>query len=865
MMNVALERRNIDNQIWPLTFEQERQWFLEQLNPGTSAFNRPCIMKLTGILDVKMLERCVNEIIRRHEVLRACFPVQAGVPCQVIRPFQYMELSVADLSHLPELKRKSEMDQRIMDEVCHPFDLSGDFLFRAALLRLSSEEHLLIINIHHIVFDGWSMQNLLMELSRLYRGFLKEQTFTLPDLPLQYQNYAAKQRETIAEELLERDLAYWKRQLGGELPELNLPIDLSRPAQSNLEGKACCFTIPSNMNQRIKSLCRQEKATPFMLITTVLKILLHRYTGQEDLIVGSLVSGRTHSSMEPLIGLFANTLVMRTQLQAELAFREALQKVRKVTLEGYQYQNLPFAKLVAEVSPKRSPNTNPFFQVMLNMHNMLQTNENVPGLLIEEVDIEHYPALVDLTLRVAEVQEELKCSFIYNKDIFEEGTITRMAGHFITLLEGALTEPETPIARLPLLTLQERHELLVEWNGAKADYPRDSCIHQLFEEQVDLHPNDAAVIFEETPITYDELDKRANQIANYLRESGLVEEQLVAVCLERSPEIIVNFIGILKAGGAYVPIDISYPAERIAFMLNDANVSFIITTEAVAKQLPQTSAKVLYLDKEAAAVSAQSENRPVNRSRPENLAYVMYTSGSTGKPKGAAIAQRGIIRLVKNISFASLGPQESFLNLSSLAFDGSAFEIYGSLLNGGKLVIMNSHKPSLEQIAETIKKQSVTSISVTPEMLNLLLEDYSGSLGSLRQIISGGDVLTVWLARKCLAKLPECQLINGYGPTENTVYSTTFPVKQILADTTTIPIGRPIADDKVFILDQYLQPVPIGVSGELYVSGDGLARGYLNKDDLTRERFHKQSLPLENIPGENMARQAVFFLFLLHI
>ncbi|MCL6573196.1 MAG: amino acid adenylation domain-containing protein [Bacillus sp. (in: Bacteria)] len=838
MVKLEMGRPYKDNQIsWPLSYEQERQWFLEQLNPGNAAYNRPLIIKLTGILNTMILEKSINKIFERHHVLRAYFPVKSGMPSQVIRPYQYTDLPVIDISNFSGVNREKEMNQQVIKEVRHSFDVSSDFLLRFTLVRLSSNNHLLMINIHHIIFDGWSAQIFLKELSKFYKAFVKNEPCNIPELPFQYESYSIMQREMLAGDLWERDLAYWKRQLGGELLELNLPLDYPRPIQATLEGKTYRFIIPHDVNQQIKTFCRKEKVTPSMLIMTILNILLFRYTGQQDISVGNLVSGRNQTNIEHLIGLFVNTLIMRTQLQPNMKFSDALQQVRKINLEAYSHPNMPLAKLVAEISPKRNLNGNPLFQVLLNMHNMPQANEVLPGLCLEEVDIEQSPALVDLTLKVVEVQGDLKCSLIYNKDIFLEGTIARMAGHFTTLLASALACPDKTISELPMLTIQERQELLVEWNKQEADYPRESSITQLFEEQVDLYPNDIAIIFENKQIPYHELDRRANQIANYLRKMGLSNEQLVAVCLPRSPEIIISFIGILKAGGAYVPIDLSYPTERIAFMLNDVNVSFIITTESIAKQLPNTKAKFIFLDNEEVEISAQLVDRPVNRSGYESLAYVMYTSGSTGEPKGVAIAQRGIIRLVKNFDFANLGHKEVFLNLSSLSFDGSTFEIYGSLLNGGKLVIMNSNKPSLEHIAETIKQQQVTAISVTPEMLNLLLEDYHESLGSLQQIFSGGDVLGVLLAQRCLSKLPECQLINGYGPTENTVYSTTFLVKEILPDTTTIPIGRPIADDNVFILDHYFQPVPIGVIGELYVTGEGIARGYLNNKDLTEERF----------------------------
>ncbi|MDR7239959.1 non-ribosomal peptide synthetase [Neobacillus drentensis] len=846
MLKVATLQPDIDKLTYaPLTYEQEGQWFLEQLYPSNSAYNRPSVISLKGILNVEALEKSINEIIKRHEVLRAYFPVQEGVPIQAIRPFQYLKLPVLDISNLPLLERNQEKEKRIMEELGHTFDASSDFLFRAKLLKLSKEEQLLLINIHHIVFDGWSMQNFLKEMSRYYKAFILGQPLSLPALPLLFSEYAKKQRELISSELIQRDLTYWRSKLSMDLQELNLPLDFPRSSQPKLEGKTYSFIIPSNVNQNIKSLCRKEKITPFMFIMTILKILVYRYTGQEDISVGSYVSGRNKKEIEPLIGLFANTLVLRTQLRSDMTFLEAVQQVKKISLEAFSYQNVPFTKCIEDINSNRYVNNHPFFQVVLNMHNMPQSNEEVPGLSIEEIDIEHNAALADLTLKITEVRGELKCALIYDKALFEEGTIIRMAGHFNTLVEGALKEQDTLISLLPFITSSEKNQLLVEWNS-KAAYPKTPSIQQLFEEQVDLNKDQMALIYGNTQITYLDLERKANQIANFLQASGLRGEHLVAICLDRSPEMIMSFLAVLKAGAAYVPFDLSYPPERIAFMLEDAQAAFVITTEEIAKQLPVIKAKVICLDKESKAVAKMSENRSTNLSGPGSLAYVMYTSGSTGKPKGVAIEHRGINRLVKNINYANVGPRETFLNLTTVAFDVSAFEIYGALLNGGKLVILNSNKPPIDHIARSISQFGVTSLCVGPEMLNLLIEDYTDQLGNLRQILSAGDALPVWLARKCLTKLPECQLINAYGPTENTVYTTSYRVEDILPNATSIPIGQPIADDRVFILDMHLQPVPIGVTGELYLSGTGIARGYLNNPQLTKERFPSAPLLISN-------------------
>jgi amino acid adenylation domain-containing protein len=627
------------------------------------------------------------------------------------------------------------------------------------------------------------------------------------------------------EHRVERDLDYWKHQLGGELPELNLLLDYPRLTQSSLEAKTQktrSFWITAEMFEDISSLCSREKITTSILMLTLLKVLLYRYTEQEDIIVGYMVSGRNLPDIEPLIDSCVNTLVMRTQLQSEMTIREALQQVSEVTSEAYNH-SIPFDKLVSELNPSTDASTNPYFQVMLNMHPMSMVTEEVPDR-------------VDLILTVTQLAGKLKCSFSYRSDVYKAETILRIAGHYQTLLQGVLVNPQATIATLPILTKREEYEMLVKWNSTQPQYPQGLCVHDIFADQVKLYPQSVAIQYKDKQVTYRELDRRANQIANYLRELGLETEGLVAVCLDRTPDLIATFLGILKAGGAYVPLDITYPTERIEWMLENSKVSFLITTESLARELPPTGAKIIYLDKEANQVAAYSEVKPENLSESKSLAYVMYTSGSTGKPKGVAIVHQGIIRLVKNISYGRMGPEETFLLLAPVSFDASTFEIYSALLNGGKLVIMDSIKPSLGQIAETIRQHRVTFICTGPEVLNLLLEDYSDVIGSLGQILCGGDVLPVWMAHKCLAKLPGCQLINAYGPTENSVVTTCYPVKEMINEAS-IPIGRPIAGDSVFILDKYLMPVPIGVIGELYVSGAGIAREYLNNDDLTTEKF----------------------------
>lgn len=605
---------------------------------------------------------------------------------------------------------------------------------------------------------------------------------------------------------VDRDRMYCSERLAEEFVELHLPFDYPRPAVSSFIRETYRFTIDRNLNESIKTLSQFEQISPQSLLMTIFKILMLRYSSETDICIGLCTSNN-------------NQKVVRTQLEENMTFREALQVVKEVSKEALDHQSPPFYELIAELSDKHIDEKNALFNVLLDFQS---EDDQLP--------------FVDLSLRINEVDHQLKCMLVYDKDLFEKETMVRLEGHFNKLLEGIIENPEVFISQIPMLTAREEHQLLVEWNQETTDYPRDASVDQLFEEQVKLYPDNVAIIYGGEEVTYHELNERANNIASYLRELNLSNEQLVAVCLNRSPDMIASFLGVLKAGGAYVPIDLTYPEERIAYMLEDSGVSFVITNNNIVNGLPPLTADVICLDLEETSISNQSKVS-LDYGESENLAYVIYTSGSTGNPKGVMVEHRGIVRLVGNTKYANTGIKETFINLTAVSFDVSVFEIYGALLNGGKLVILDSDKPSFEEIARGIRENQVTSLCVIPGMLNLLLEDHSHAMGSLRQILSAGEALPVWLAHKCMDKLANCELINAYGPSENSVYSTSYHVKEVQPHSTSIPIGYPISDDCVYILDKHLQPVPIGIIGELYLSGEGIARGYLNKPQLTNEVF----------------------------
>ncbi len=592
-----------------------------------------------------------------------------------------------------------------------------------------------------------------------------------------------------------------------------------------------------SLTDAIAALSQREQVTPFMTLLAAFATLLYRYTGQEDILIGSPIAGRKFPEIEPLIGFFVNTFVLRLRLQGNPTFAQLLQRVREMALGAYEHQDLPFEKLVEELQPERDASRSPLFQVVFAFQNTENRAWQLPGLSAIDLDTNSGTAKFDLTLFVKETEQGFKFIFEYNADLFDRETIARMAGHFQTLLAGIVENPQQPVSQLPLLTEPERQQLLVEWNDTFTEYPRHHCIHQLFETQVEETPDAIAVVFENQQLTYRELNAKANQLARSLQKLGVEPETLVGLCAERSLEMIVGLIGILKAGGAYVPLDPAYPSERLAFMLSDTRVPVLLGQEHLMARLPEHSARVVCLDSDSEAIARESSDNFSTAVTAENLAYVMYTSGSTGQPKGVSVIHRGVVRLVKQNNYANFSAAEVFLQLAPISFDAATLEIWGSLLNGARLVLMPPHTPSLQELGQAIRHYEVTTLWLTAGLFHLMVDERLEDLKPLRQLLAGGDVLSVPHVQKLLQELPECRVINGYGPTENTTFTCCHAIARSTQFSSSIPIGRPIANTQVYILDSCQQPVPIGVPGELYVGGDGLARGYFNRPNLTREKF----------------------------
>jgi amino acid adenylation domain-containing protein len=823
----------------PPSFAQERLWFLDQLEPGSSAYNIPAAFRLKGVLDRTALEQSLNEIVRRHEVLRTTFATVGGQPVQVIASDLNLALPIVDLCKFPEAKREIEVQRLVTEEAQRPFDLIQDPFLRTTLLHLDDEEHVLLLTMHHIVSDGWSMGVFNQELAALYKAFSARKPSPLPELPIQYADFAHWQRQWLQGEVLEAQLAYWKQQLGGSLPVLKLPTDRPRPAIQTFQGATQSFMLSATLTESLNALSHQEGVTLFMTLLAAFKTLLYRYTSQEDILLGSPAANRNRVEIEGLIGFFVNTLVLRTDLSGDPTFQELLGRVRAVTLGAYAHQGLPFERLVEELQPERDLSHNPLFQVMFALQDVLMVSAPaLTGLSVSLLEPDSGAAKFDLTLFVEETGQRLRGLLEYNTDLFSATTITRLAGHFQSLLRGIVVHAKWKISELPLLTEAEHHRLLVEWNDTGTDYPRHRCIQEFFEAQVERTPDTVALVFEEEHLSYAELNRRANQLAHHLRGLGVGPETLVGVCAERSLEMVVGLYGALKAGGAYAPLDPTYPRERLAFMLADAQAAVLLTQKRLLPTLPAHEAQVVCLDADWETVGQQSIQNPVSGVVDDGLAYVIYTSGSTGRPKGAMNTHRGIRnRLLWMQEAYQLVQADRVMQKTPFSFDVSVWEFFWPLLTGACLVVARpeGHKDSA-YLVEVVVEQKVTTVHFVPSMLQVFVEERKvGACRSLKRVICSGEALPFDLQERFFARL-DAELHNLYGPTEAAVDVTFWPCGRE-GKRQVVPIGRPIANVQVYLLDARLESVPVGVPGELHIGGVGLARGYLNRSSLTAEKF----------------------------
>jgi amino acid adenylation domain-containing protein len=822
-----------------LSFAQERLWFLEQLDSGSSAYNICRAARLTGPLNVEVLESSLNEIVRRHEVMRTTFQIADGQPAQIIASELQVSIKLIELFRLSNTEGDTEVGRLIAEEADRPLDLCAGPLLRATLLRLRGDDHILILTTHHIVSDAWSMGIFTRELWTLYSAYANGRPSPLQELPVQYADYAVWQREWLQGEVLESQLSYWKQHLEN-IPMLNLPTDRPRPAQQSYLGARQPITLSESLTAAVNELSEREGVTQFMTLLAAFYVLLYRYTGQEDVVVGSPIANRNRTEIEGLIGFFVNTLILRTDLSGTPTFKDLLLRVRDVCLAAYGHQGLPFERLVQELQPERDVSRNPLFQVMFVLQNAPRPLAKASDLRFWQMEIEHERSPFDLSLFLRERDGKVIGFFEYSTDLFGRATIERMAGHFQMLLEGIVADPEQSVSTIPLLTEAERHQLLVEFNDTAAEYPKNSCIHELFEEQVERTPDATAVRFEGKQLTYRELNARANQLAYYLQRLGVGPEKRVGICVERSLEMVVGLLGILKAGGAYVPLDPLYPRERLEFMLNDAQVLILLTQKPLVHQLPRTEASAVCLD-DLTVFDQENKENPTRETKADGAAYVIYTSGSTGTPKGVVGLHRGAVnRFAWMWSTYPFEANEMSCVKTSLSFVDSVWEVFGALLNGTPLTIIPDQVAKDPQLLiQMLANNHVTRIVLVPSLLKAILgvdPNLQSHLPDLKLWTSSGEPLSRELAERFRRCLPNSKLLNLYGSSEVSADATCYETRKT-ESSGSISIGRPIHNTQIYLLDSHLQPVPIGISGEICVGGVGLARGYLNRPQLTTERF----------------------------
>jgi amino acid adenylation domain-containing protein len=838
------------NEPLPLSFAQQRLWFLDQLQPGSPLYNAPVALRFSGDLDVAVLERALSEVVRRHESLRTTFAEAGGQPVQIINPPAPLTLRVEDLNHLGEAEREAEVRRLSEEEAQQPFDLGAGPLLRARLLRLSDEQHVLLFTLHHINTDGWSMGVLVREVTRLYEAYLKGAESPLAELTIQYADFAVWQRQWMSGEVLERELNYWRQQLEGAPPVLELPTDRPHPAVRSFAGARHSFLLSEELTEGLRRLSREEGATLFMTLLAGWQALLARYSGQSDIVVGSPIAGRNRAETESLIGFFVNTFALRARVDGGRNFRELLRQVRDTALSAYAHQDIPFERLVEELAPERSMSHTPLFQVMFTMQNAAALGAEMAGLRLSLIEEEQLPAKFDLMLDMQEVGQGINATFVYNPELFDRATVERMTASLLLLLDGISSDAGRPISALPLIGEDERQHLLGLWDDTRAVYQSDACLHELFEAQARLRPDATALTTEQGDLSYGEMNRRANRLAHHLRALGVGADSLVALLMERSAETVVSLLAVLKAGGAYLPLDPQTPRERLAFTLDDARPVVVLTQPHLAEKLTDCcdAARVVSVDEDWGAFAELPAENPDARVTPDNLAYVIYTSGSTGQPKGVSVTHANVTRLMASTeAWFDFGAQDVWTLFHSYAFDFSVWELWGALAYGGRLVVvpyMVSRSP--EAFYELLAAEKVTVLNQTPSAFRQLMRAEEarpdGALDlSLRTVIFGGEALEVstlapWFARHG-DRRP--QLVNMYGITETTVHVTYRALRQDDAARPAVGsvIGLPLPDLSAYVLDESLQVVPPGVAGELYVGGAGLARGYLNRPALTAERF----------------------------
>ncbi len=838
----------------PLSYAQQRLWFLNQLEPTSPAYHLANALRLEGPLNVDALERSLREIVGRHESLRTRFVSHEGQPAQIVSRDSPIALARRDLRHLRDAEQNAAVQELAAEETRRPFDLVQGPLLRTALLQLDEQVHVLTLTVHHIVSDGWSVSVFARELAALYDSFSTGAPSRLPPLPIQYADYARWQREWLQGEVLTTQLDYWKRQLAGSPAVLELPTDRPRPGVKQYRGAYHPFAVPRDLADRLHAIGRQADATPFMVLLAAFQTLLYRHTGQDDIAVGSPIANRGRTETENLIGLFINTLVLRTHLDGNPTFRELLGRVRQTALDAYLRQDVPFELVVDAIQPERSLSHSPLFQVMFVLQNNPPAAMKLSGLTISQVDIERVTSKFDLTLSMEEGPGGFTAGFQYDTDLFDAATIGRMADRFVTLLRSLAANPDQRIATLPIVNDREL-DLISEWNDTGVKYP-PALVHELFEAQVERSPHAIAIVHGDGQLEYEELNRRANQLAHHLRSLGVGPETAVGLYVERSLETIVGILGTLKAGGAYVPIDPTSPPARVAFMLEDARIGVLLAHRKLAADLPARSVKILFLDGEPDFYTGGQDTNPAVAIDPSNLAYLIYTSGSTGRPKAVAVEHRQLTNYVRGVTERlGLPADGSYATVSTFAADLGHTMVFPGLANGATLhVIPADTAGDPAAFAAHVRSHHIDCLKIVPTHMAMLLSGApSAGILPLRKLVLGGEESQTAWVEELLPCADACEIFNHYGPTETTVGVLTYAVERgRMPRTETLPLGRPLPNTQVYILDPRLEPAPLGVPGEIYIGGAGVARGYLDRPDLTAERFLPN--PFSGAAGDRLYR-----------
>lgn len=835
----------------PLSFAQQRLWFLSQIEPGCPFYNVARAIRMSGDLSIEALENAVETITIRHESLRTNFDSVNGTPVQLIKSPPKRGIASADLTRVNEDELEEEVGRLAFQAARRPFDLAGEPLIRVGLIRARRNDHVLLLVMHHVIADGWSFRVFLGEMALLYRAFRSGMPAPLAELHIQYADFATWQREAARGEEFEADLSYWTNQLCDYSSVLALPLDRPRPPVQTFNGAVWSSAVPVELSTRLMEFSRQRGVTLFMTLLAAFIACLWRYAGQDGISVGSPIANRQLVDVEGLIGFFVNTLVLSFDLKGNPGFHELLGRVRDRMLEGLARQNVPFEKLVEKLQPERELSHHPLFQVMFDLQSSPERVE-LPGIDSRVFEVHNGAAKFDMTLQVKETAERLDCAIEYNTDLFDGITAATMLGHYTALLESVVACPHGRVSELIMLREAERHQLVIEWNATEVDHGLAFSVTELFEGQAAQTPHAVAVVADDCCITYGELNRRANQLGRQLRLMDAGPEAVVGVWVERSIDMVVGLLGILKSGAAYLPLDPNHPAERVAMMLREAYTPVIVSQPGVSERVRLFDREVLILDSGCEAMARQDCSNFRSGAGPESLCYVMYTSGTTGKPKGIAITHRGVVRLAKGADYVNLNSEETVLQYAPITFDVSTFEIWGSLLNGARLVMAPPYQLSLEELGSMLKKHQVTTLWLPAGLFHLMVDERLEDMMHLNQLLAGGDVLSAPHTLKVLDSLRTSAMVNGYGPTEATTFACCYVLNDPRQVGVSVPIGRAITNTQVYILDGSFQVVPTGVIGELCVGGPGLAREYRCSPELTAEKFIPN--PFFEKPGARLYR-----------